>query len=64
MESVYALMFFLGSITRHRPTDLLDALEGRYGAFIREFLATQPRQFVFEIACEFRKQEVSQAAVV
>ena len=37
--SVYALMFYLGSVTRYNPPLLRVMMEGRYGAFLREFLA-------------------------
>jgi len=62
--SVYALMFFLGSLTRYRPTYLLQLLVGEYGALIREFLGTQPPQLLYGLACHFRGQEITKAAVV
>lgn len=62
--SIYGVMYLLGSLTRYRPVYLLNALSGTYGAFLSEFLATQPQQFVFGLACEFRQQEVSKAEVV
>ena len=64
VASVYAVMFFLGSLTRCRPRYLLDILEGPYGPFVREFLVTQPLQVVYAFACEFAKQEITRAAVV
>lgn len=60
----YALMFFLGSLTRYHPDYLLGIFDGRFGAFFREFLATQPQQVLYEFASEFRQQEVTKAAVV
>jgi hypothetical protein len=62
--SIYLLMFYLGSITRYNPPLFRVLLDGRYGAFFRESLSSQPQQFVYGIACEFRLQEVSRAAVV
>jgi hypothetical protein len=61
---VHALMFFLGSIARYRPSYLLSILDGDHGGFLREFLATQPLQYVYEIASEFLLREVSRAEVV
>lgn len=62
--STHALMFFLGSATRYQPKIYLAALEGPYAAFLREFLASQPSQFLFGIASEFSQREISRAAVV
>ncbi len=62
--SIYALFFFFGSLTRYRPEDLLRVLEGPYSAFIRDFLASQPLQMVYGLASEFKRQEVTRAAVV
>lgn len=61
---VYALMFYLGSLTRYRPRELFELLDGPFGGFFREFLATQPLQFVYEMACEFTEQEITRAEVV
>lgn len=61
---VYSLMFFLGSLTRYRPTYLIEVLNGDFGGFIREFLATQPLQFVYSIASELAQREVTRAEVV
>lgn len=60
----YAMMFYFGSVMRHRPERFLATLDDRYGAFIREFLATAPDQFLYSMACEFKRQEVTRAAVV
>jgi hypothetical protein len=59
LAGVYALMYYLGSITRYQPSIFLAALDGPYGAFLREFLASQPQQFLFGLACEFARQEIS-----
>lgn len=59
LASIYALMFYLGSVSRYQPSVFLAALAGRYGAFLSEFLASQPKQFLFGMACEFARQEVS-----
>ena len=62
--AAYLLLFWLGSLTRYRPVELLVALNGSLGGFFREFLATQPQQLLYMLASEFRQQEVSRAAVV
>jgi hypothetical protein len=62
--AVYMLLFWLGSLTRYQPVELLATLNGPLGGFFREFLATQPQQLLYILASEFRSQEVSRAAVV
>ena len=62
--SIYTILFWLGSLTRYQPVDLLELLEGPYGAFFREFLATQPSQLLYILASEFKHQDVARAAVV
>jgi hypothetical protein len=62
--SAYMLLFWLGSLTRYRPVELLAALNGPLGGYFREFLATQPQQLLYMLASEFRQQEVSRAGVV
>ncbi len=62
--SGYAMMFYLGSVTRYNPPLFREMMESRYGAFLREFLSSQPQQFVYGMACEFKQQEVSKATGV
>ena len=62
--SVYALLFWLGSMTRYQPVELLDALAGPYGAFFEEFIETQPAQLLYYFASEARAQDVSKPALV
>lgn len=47
LASIYAVMFYLGSVTRYRPYDYDTILGGRYAWLIEEFLATQPTQFLY-----------------
>ena len=61
--SVYALFFWLGSLTRYQPVDLLNALEGPYGPFLQEFIQTQPSQLLYLLASEARRQNVSRPAI-
>lgn len=62
--SVYSTLFWLGSLTRYQPVELLNLLESKHGAFFREFLATQPSQLLYCLASEFKRQNVSKASVV
>lgn len=62
--STYALLFWLGSLTRYQPVELLDALAGPYGPFFEEFIQTQPAQLLYAFASEARMQDVSKPALV
>jgi hypothetical protein len=50
LASIYAAMFFLGSVTRYRPYDYDTILGGRYAWLVEEFLAMQPTQFLYLLA--------------
>ena len=62
--TVYSLLFWLGSLTRYQPVELLDALAGPYGPFFEEFIETQPAQLLYFFASEARAQDVSKPALV
>lgn len=62
--STYSLLFWLGSLTRYQPVDLLDTLAGPFGPFFEEFIATQPAQLLYFFASEARAQDVSKPALV
>lgn len=62
--STYGLLFWLGSLTRYQPVELLDALAGPYGPFFEEFIETQPAQLLYFFASEARAQDVSKPALV
>jgi hypothetical protein len=50
LASDYAIMFYLGSITRYKPYDFDRIVAGRFAWLIGEFLKTQPAQFLYGIA--------------
>lgn len=58
LASRYILLYFLGSVTRYHPADFTAYLDGQYGPFLAEFLASEPSQGLFEMACLFVKREV------
>lgn len=62
--SIYSTLFWLGSLTRYQPVELVDALDGKYGPFFREFLETQPKQLLYMLASHAKKQNVTRAAIV
>lgn len=58
MASRYVLLYFLGSVTRYHPADFEDYMNSEFGPFLSEFLASEPSQMLFEMACLFAKREV------
>lgn len=55
--SAYAIMFYLGSITRYKPHDF-EKLTASYQWFVNEFIESQPAQFVYQLASTIGKTEV------
>ena len=43
----------------YQPSIFLAVPHGPHGAFLRSFPASQPQQFMFGLACEFARQEIS-----
>jgi len=64
LASMYAVAFYLGSITRYRPDDFDKLLSGTYGPFIQDFLSWIGGQFTYLLASEFCERDVTKAAVV
>ena len=59
--SIYAVAFYLGSITRYRPQQFSRILGGAFGEFVQEFLSSQPSQFIYLMASDFAKRDVARA---
>jgi len=64
LASMYAVMFFLGSVTRYRPEQFENILDSPYGAQIENMLHEIPGQFLFLMASEFLNREVAKASIV
>lgn len=62
--SLYGITYYLGSIVRYRPHHFDRILDGNFGPFIEAFLNDQPSQFIYLMASEFAKKEVTKAAIV
>jgi hypothetical protein len=62
--SIYAITYYLGSITRYRPHHFDAILSSSFGPFIEAFLNDQPSQFIYLMASEFAEKEVTKAAIV
>jgi YaaC-like Protein len=52
LASAYAVMFYLGSITRYRPYDFERIVHGGENWIVGEFFSTQPAQFLHTL-CSF-----------
>lgn len=64
ITSMYAVFFYLGSVTRYRPQHFESLLNGIYGEQIQEVLTNVPNQFLYLMASEFAQREVTRAAIV
>lgn len=64
VASMYAAMFYLASITRYRPHHFDGIIESKYGPMIEALLDDTPTQFLFLMASNFARQEVTKAAIV
>ena len=64
LASIYALTFYLGSVTRYRPTVFRSILDGSFGPRIAEFVTGQSAQFIYLMASEFARRDVTQPAIV
>ena len=62
--SIYGLFFYLGSVTRYRPSQFQELMNSKYGGFISEFVNNQITQFLYMIASEFERREVSKPSVI
>ncbi len=54
----YAVMFYLGSVTRYQPDVFHKIIEGKYAWVVSEFLAACPRQFLYLLASEMAEVDV------
>ena len=62
--TMYALMYYLGSVTRYRPQHFIAIEKSSYGPEIEDFLVTAPAQFLFLMASEFALRNVSSPAIL
>lgn len=62
--SIYAVFYYLGSVTRYRPQQFDTLLNGSFGEQLQETLTNVPNQFLYLMASGFAQREVSRAAIV
>ena len=63
IASLWAILFYLGSIVRYRPHVFDRLIAGRYGPFISEFVTAQPDQLLYMLASEMCRREVAKPAI-
>lgn len=63
LASLWALFFYFGSVVRYRPHLFQAALQGSQGAFVAEFVASQPDQMLYLLASEVCRREVARPAI-
>lgn len=63
LASLWALVFYFGSVVRYRPHLFDAALRGRYGAFVSEFVSAQPEQMLYLLASELCQREIARPAI-
>jgi len=64
ISSIYAVMYYLGSIVRYRPQHFDSITSGKYGPRIEEFINGIPAQFIYLMASEFVLRQVTRPALV
>ena len=64
LASIFAVFYYLGSLTRYRPQKIPDLVSGKYGAFLQEIVLNLPNQFLYLLGSEFAQQDVTRAAIV
>lgn len=62
--SIYALSYYLGSITRYRPHHYPKMVDGPYGPRIQDFITGQPMQFLYLMASEFAQQDITRPSIL
>jgi hypothetical protein len=62
--SIYAIAYYLGSITRYRPHQYDNLEFSPYGPRIQDFVTGQPVQFLYLMASEFIRQDVTKPAIL
>ncbi len=62
--SIYAVVYYLGSVTRYRPHHFEAIEKSPYRPVVREILADEPQQFLYLMASEFAQRNVSSQAIL
>jgi hypothetical protein len=61
--SMWATLFYLGSVVRYRPHTFEEMIASPFGPFITEFISAQPEQMLYMLASEMCAREIAQPAI-
>src|SRR5205085_8694312 len=61
--SIYALTFYFGSITRYRRQHFDALVSGKFGAQLQESLTSQPSQFLYLLASDFARRDITRPSL-
>jgi hypothetical protein len=64
LAAMWALTFYFGSVVRYRPHLFDEILRGPNGAFVSEFISSQPEQMLYLFASELCRREIARPAIV
>lgn len=56
LVSFFALMYYIGSVARYRPTLNQTILEGDYSAILNEVMMTGPKQFLYHMVSKITRK--------
>ena len=62
--TIYALTYYLGSITRYRPQDFEGILAGRFGPRVHDFITGQALQFLYLMTSEIARREITKPSIL
>ncbi len=62
--SIYAVAYYLGSITRYRPHHFPLITDGPFGPRVQDFITGQPQQFLYLLASEFGSREIARPSIL
>ncbi|MEJ1128183.1 YaaC family protein [Variovorax sp. CCNWLW225] len=62
--SIYAVAYYLGSITRYRPHHFPLITDGPFGPRVQDFITGQPQQFLYLLASEFSRREIAKPSIL
>jgi len=62
--SLYAAIFYFGSVTRYRPYYFEEIRASAYGMLVDEILMTQGQQFAYQLASYFAERDIASPSVV
>lgn len=63
-ETVWALLYYLGSVVRYRPHRFDEITGSPFGPLVDEFIAAQPEQLLYLLASDMCRREVARPAIV